>query len=92
MEPPSEDAVACTARERQVLELLAEGLSNDEIAAALFLSPHTVVGYRKSLFVKLDVHTTVQAVVRGARLGLIALPGAGAGSPGGGPEASQPDG
>jgi len=75
MGPSPGHDVAVTARERQVLELLARGLTNDEIAAALFLSPHTVPGYRKSLFAKLGVHSKIDAVVQGAARGLLELPG-----------------
>lgn len=75
MGPPPDDDVAFTARERQVLELLAQGMTNDEIAATLFLSPNTVPGYRKSLFAKLGVHSKIEAVVQGAVRGLLALPG-----------------
>ena len=74
MVPPSEEDVGFTARELDVLRLIARGMSSDEIAAALFLSPHTVPGYRKSLFAKLGVHSQVQAVVQGAARGLIELP------------------
>jgi DNA-binding CsgD family transcriptional regulator len=74
MVPPSEEDVGFTARELDVLRLIARGMSSDEIASALFLSPHTVSGYRKSLFAKLGVHSQVQAVVQGAARGLIELP------------------
>jgi len=76
MVPPSEEDVGFTARELDVLRLIARGMSSDEIAATLFLSPHTVPGYRKSLFAKLGVHSQVQAVVQGAARGLIELPDA----------------
>ena len=92
MEPPSDDAVAFTTREQQVLELLAQGLSNGGIAAALFLSPNTVLGYRKSLFAKLGVHTKIEAVVQGARRGLIELPGVASDGHGDLTDGSGPDG
>jgi len=76
MVPPSEEDDGFTARELDVLRLIAQGMSSDEIAATLFLSPHTVPGYRKSLFAKLGVHSQVQAVVQGAARGLIELPDA----------------
>jgi len=76
MVPPSEEDVGFTARELDVLRLIARGMSSDEIAATLFLSPHTVPGYRKSLFAKLGVHSQVQAVVQGAARRLIELPDA----------------
>jgi DNA-binding CsgD family transcriptional regulator len=74
MVPSSDGVDGFTTRERQVLELIARGMSNDGIAAELYLSPHTVLGYRKSLFAKLGAHSKVEAVVRGAARGLIELP------------------
>jgi DNA-binding CsgD family transcriptional regulator len=68
-------------REIDVLTLMARGLSNREIAAQLFLSQHTVLGYVKSVFAKLAVHTRVQAVVRGLEIGVITLPDATGGAP-----------
>jgi DNA-binding NarL/FixJ family response regulator len=76
MGPSPDEEVAFTAREREVLELLARGMTNDEIAAALFLSPNTVPGYRKALFAKLGVHSKIEAVVQAAARGLVELPGA----------------
>ncbi len=46
-----------TRREEQVMELLAEGLSNKEIARKLFLQPQTVKNYAHIVFEKLDVHS-----------------------------------
>jgi DNA-binding NarL/FixJ family response regulator len=53
-----------TERERAVLELLARGLDNSEIAAQLYLSPKTVRNRISTLFDKLDVRTRGQAIVR----------------------------
>jgi DNA-binding NarL/FixJ family response regulator len=52
-----------TSRERDVLHLLVQGLSNPEIAAALFISQSTVKTHLRSIFKKLDVEHRVQAVV-----------------------------
>lgn len=60
-----------TQREYQILQLLANGLSNKEIAIALCLSDKTVGTHMKSLFGKLDVHNRVMAVRIGQNLGLI---------------------
>jgi len=46
-----------TAREREVLQLLAEGKSNKEVAAALRISPKTVETHRARIMSKLDVHS-----------------------------------
>ncbi len=53
-----------TAREREVATLLASGLSNSDIAAALVLSPHTVQDHIKSLFEKLGVASRQELVAR----------------------------
>ena len=64
---------ALTAREAQVLALLAEGLVNKEIAARLGISRHTVKTHLAALFHKLGVTTRAEAVAAGARAGVILL-------------------
>jgi pimeloyl-ACP methyl ester carboxylesterase/DNA-binding CsgD family transcriptional regulator len=54
---------ALTRRESAVLELMARGLSNDEIAQALFVTPKTVRNYVSRVFAKLDVERRAQAIV-----------------------------
>jgi two-component system nitrate/nitrite response regulator NarL len=79
--PPPEEAAAAslappdilTERERQVLVLLAEGLSNKEIATQLEISEHTAKFHVNSILQKLSAQKRVEAVVRAARLGLIEL-------------------
>jgi predicted ATPase/DNA-binding CsgD family transcriptional regulator len=61
-----------TAREREVLSLVASGLSNREIAGKLFVTVHTVKWYLKGIFSKLHVANRVQAVARARDLGLSA--------------------
>jgi DNA-binding CsgD family transcriptional regulator len=51
-----------TGREREILRLVALGMRNHEIAAALFLSPHTVRKHLENAFDKLGVHTRTAAV------------------------------
>ncbi len=58
-------------RELEVLQLLAEGLSNREIAQRLFLSTHTVRSHTYNLYGKLDVHSRTQAVARARELALL---------------------
>jgi two-component system response regulator DesR len=60
-----------TGRERQILELIAGGATNPEIAEALYLSPHTVKEYTSALYRKLGVRKRVEAVQRAQRLGMI---------------------
>lgn len=62
-----------TAREAQVLALLAEGLVNKQIAARLGISRHTVKTHLGALFHKLGVTTRAEAVAVGARAGVILL-------------------
>lgn len=63
-----------TGRERQVLQLGGEGLSNKEIAAKLGLSDKTVRNHMNNIFVKLRAHDRTQAVLAALREGLITLP------------------
>ena len=62
-----------TAREREVLGLLGQGLSNKMIARELQISEHTVKFHISSLYAKLGVSNRAEAVSRGARHGLISL-------------------
>lgn len=61
-----------TAREAQVLTLLAQGLATKAIARRLELSPETVKDYLNGLYRKLEVNDRVQAVNRARELGLVA--------------------
>jgi LuxR family maltose regulon positive regulatory protein len=60
-----------TAREREVLELITEGFSNQEIAARLFIATSTVKGYVHSLLRKLGVDNRTKAISRAHELHLI---------------------
>lgn len=70
-ELPSVEAL--TPRENEVLALLAEGLSNREIAETLDISAHTAKFHVNAILDKLDARTRTEAVVRAARLGLLVL-------------------
>ncbi len=58
-------------REREVLSLIAEGLSNQEIAARLYLSPHTVKAHARNIYAKLGASSRTQAVAKGRALGYL---------------------
>jgi DNA-binding NarL/FixJ family response regulator len=62
-----------TPREQEVLALLAEGLSNKEIASRLDISDHTAKFHVNSILQKMGAQKRVEAVVRAARLGIIDL-------------------
>jgi DNA-binding NarL/FixJ family response regulator len=64
-------AVRLTAREREVLDLLAEGCSNREISERLVLAEATVKEYVGTLLRKLGVSSRLQAVVRASEAGLL---------------------
>jgi DNA-binding CsgD family transcriptional regulator len=61
-----------TARQAQILELLAEGLSNPEIADRLFLSPRTVENHVAGILLKLDASGRVEAVAIARQRGILA--------------------
>ena len=69
---PDPDA-ALTPREREVLELMAEGASNKMIARALGISVHTAKFHVGSVIDKLDATGRTDAVAQAARLGVIRL-------------------
>jgi LuxR family maltose regulon positive regulatory protein len=58
-------------RELEVLQLIAQGLSNREISKRLFLALDTVKGHNRSLFGKLQVQRRTEAVARARELGLL---------------------
>jgi two-component system response regulator NreC len=60
-----------TPREHEVLALLAEGLSNEEIAQKLAISKHTVARHRENLMRKLELHSRSELVKYAIRKGLI---------------------
>jgi len=68
---PALQRLGISNRELEVLELMAQGLSNQEIADKLFVTLNTVKTHTSNLFVKLDVTRRTQAVRRGKELRLI---------------------
>jgi len=70
---PAPTLESLTPREQEVLELLAEGLSNRSIAARLDISEHTVKFHVSSICAKLGADNRTDAVRRAVRQGLITL-------------------
>lgn len=66
-------ATRLTQREFEVLQGLVDGLSTDELAATLFVSPRTVQGHVQSILTKMRVRSKLEAVVTGLREGLVRL-------------------
>jgi DNA-binding NarL/FixJ family response regulator len=60
-----------TAREHEILTLLAEGKAQATIAAELYISPKTVATHIQRILAKLEVHSRAEAVSRAYRLGLV---------------------
>jgi len=62
MKKPAIQNIWLTQREREMLRLISDGLTNSEIADKLFLSPETIKGYRKNLLLKLGAKNTALLV------------------------------
>jgi DNA-binding NarL/FixJ family response regulator len=62
-----------TVREREVLQSLARGETNDDIASALFISPNTVQTHNRNILGKLGVHSKLQAVAVAAQAGVLTM-------------------
>ena len=73
MVPEEESEIALTARELEVLALLAEGASNKLIARRLGISAHTAKYHVASLLEKLDAVSRTDAVAHAARIGVLHL-------------------
>ena len=60
-----------TSREREILQLLAEGKANKEVATALNISPYTVETHRSHILRKLNLHNSAELVLYAVRKGII---------------------
>lgn len=65
------DRLGLSTRELEVLQLMSEGLSNQEIAGRLFVSLNTVKTHSSNLFLKMDVKRRTQAIEKAKRLSII---------------------
>jgi two-component system nitrate/nitrite response regulator NarL len=70
---PADDMPLLTPREREILGLIGEGLSNKAMARRLGISVHTVKFHLEALFTKLDATSRAEAVTKGLRGGVIEL-------------------
>jgi len=68
---PEIEPTVLTARETEILKLIAHGHSTQVIADALFLSPHTVQTHRKSIIKKLNIKSPTEFVIYAMDLGLL---------------------
>jgi DNA-binding NarL/FixJ family response regulator len=71
--PVAEDSPLLTPREREILALVGEGMSNKSVARRLGISVHTVKFHMEALFAKLDATSRAEAVAKGLRGGVIEL-------------------
>jgi two-component system, NarL family, response regulator DegU len=71
--PGAGEAPTISAREEEVLQLVADGLSLPEVAAALYISVKTVKNHLASIYSKLDARDRTQAVLRAVRMGIVRL-------------------
>jgi DNA-binding NarL/FixJ family response regulator len=67
----NQEPILVTRREHEVLQFIADGLTNQEIADKMFISPLTVDSHRKNLLLKLDAKNTAALVKKGIIMGLI---------------------
>jgi len=65
------DPIHLSRRETEVLQLIAEGLTNTQVAEKLFLSTHTVTTHRKNIMSKLGVNNTAAMVMYAVKTGLV---------------------
>ena len=72
--PKPEFVEPLSERELEILQLIAEGLTNPEIASRLYLSLNTVKVHTRNIYGKLGVHSRTQAVARSQELGLLLQP------------------
>ncbi|MCL0093795.1 response regulator transcription factor [Dehalococcoidia bacterium] len=70
-DPQKREGLGLSPREREILALIADGLTDREIAEELFISVNTAKTHLKNILTKLQVKSRAQIVARGARAGLL---------------------
>lgn len=71
LDPASCEPIALTEREQEIIRLISESFTNQQIAEKLFLSPHTVHTHRKNIMQKLGVNNTAAIVLYAVKTGLV---------------------
>ncbi|HEV2360595.1 MAG TPA: response regulator transcription factor [Acidimicrobiales bacterium] len=69
--PADQPGADLTEREREVLSLLADGLSSEAMGARLYVSPNTIRNHVQNILVKLGAHSRLEAVAIAARTGIL---------------------
>lgn len=69
----NEEVIDFTAREKQILQLVAEGKTNKDIGERLFISNRTVQGHLSKIFAKLEVETRTEAAMKATKAGIISI-------------------
>ena len=67
----TDTAIILTRREKEVLCMIADGMTNNEIASGLFISPTTVDTHRRNLLAKFDVKNTAALIRAAVKMNLI---------------------
>lgn len=71
-----------SAREKDVLQLIAKGLTNQEIAQRLFISPHTVKNHVSHIYQKIGMDDRTKVALWAVRAGIVSLDADGEDNPG----------
>ncbi|WNJ20547.1 response regulator transcription factor [Pontibacter sp. G13] len=72
--PTEEETSELSQREQEILSLIAKGMTNKQIASALFISHHTVHTHRKNMMKKLGIKSSPQLIVYAIQSGLVDAP------------------
>ena len=69
--PPEQDTPRLTTREKEVLQLVGQGITTNAIASRLFISPQTVETHRRNLMQKFDVTNSAALIGKATKLGIL---------------------